>query len=356
LRGNLFLPISASQILSRIPPGATPGVEPKADLDLNLEPVDLRELGTAILAHPGLSGNLAGRFSIFGTLDALQGWGELHGRDVSLPNDSARFSFDGESRFSSGIMQAKASVQFAGCDPVLFDGSIPVFARAQEDAKRESFSLNVNFPAVFPARLPRFITRDTFRDGIISGQITVVGPEAHAAVSGDLQLTNGKLNPAHLHFSDISARIVFQGHDASIDFLNLADGNLVLSLHGKAGFDDLNKMNVQLSAPGPLTILAPSTDAQCINDIRLAPMTSGAVATTVDAVGLIGGIHNSWSLAIPSQPPATDKPPASGPTPIKTVPICFGADSHATAFVVGVEPTVPPAPVKARPKKSKRHR
>jgi hypothetical protein len=356
LRGNVFLPLSASQLLSGLPPGDA-AAEQKADLDLNIEPIDLRELSAALFSRGGASGKFATRLSIFGTLNALQGWGDFHGRDISLPDDSAHFSFDGESRFASGSMQTKASLQFSGSDPVVVDGNIPVFAPGHDATPgRESFAVNLNFPAVFPARLPRFISHDTFRDGIVSGKLRVVGPRTHPTISGDLQLTNGKLNPTWTHFSDASARMVFQGHEASIDFLNIADGNLALALHGKAAFDDSMHMSVELSGAGPLTILSPKTDAQCVNDIKIAPMTAGSAAITTDAIGFAGNANKgSWSLTIPAHSTPADTPQASSVAPARTVPICADETANGTSLVIGVEPSVSPTPEKpARRKKSRR--
>ena len=76
---------------------------------------------------------------------ALQGWADFHGRDVSLPNDSARFSFDGETRFVSGTMQSKSftAIQRVPTRSSL-EGSVPVFARPHEaPPERDTFSFNV---------------------------------------------------------------------------------------------------------------------------------------------------------------------------------------------------------------------
>ncbi len=357
LRGNVFLPVPASQ-LSRIPLAEAADAEQKADLDLNVETVDLGELSAAILSRGGWSGNFATRLSIFGALGALQGWAEFHGRDVSLPNDSARFSFDDDARFVSGIMQSKASLEFNGSDPLVADGNVPVFVRKSETSpERDTFSVNLNFPALFLSRLPRFVTHDMFRDGILSGKVSITGPRSHPAVSGDVQLTGGKFNPAHVHLSDVSGRIVFQDHEASIEFLNLADGNLLLALRGKAAFEDIEKIDVKLNGTAPLRILASQSEIKCANDIKLVPITPDSITTTVDAVGLIGSAsRQSWSLTIDNH---TAPPENSQGTPaptVKTIPLCSGAAESGAPVVFAVEPTAPPSPEKPpTKKKSRRH-
>jgi len=342
LRGNVFLPVSASQ-LSRIPLGDTADTDQKADFDLNVEAVDLRELSSAVLTKGGWSGKFATRLSIFGAIGALQGWADFHGSDVSLPNDSARFSFDGETRFVSGTMQSKTSLQFNGSDPIVAEGNVPLFAREHETPpKPDAVSLNVNFPALFLARLPRFATRDTFRDGILSGRISVTGPRNHPAISGDVQLTGGKFNPARVHLSDVSGRIVFQDHEATVEFLNLAD--------------DMEKIGVKLSAEAPLHILAPQPDVKCVNDIKIVPIAPGSVAMTADAIGVVGSMgKKSWSLTIDNH---TAPPENSQGTPsptVKAIPLCLGASENGSPVVFGVEPTAPPTPEKTRPRKKPRH-
>ncbi len=357
LRGNVFLPVSASQ-LSKSSLGDTAITDQKADFDLNVEPVDLRELSAAVLSRGGWSGKFATRLSIFGAINSLQGWADFHGSDVSLPNDSARFSFDGETRFVSGTMQSKTSLRFNGSDPVLAEGSVPVFTRPSEQPpERDTFSFNVNFPALFLARIPRFLTHDTFRDGILSGKLSVTGPRTHPAISGDLQLTGGKFNPARVHLSDVSGRIVFQDHEASIEFLNLADGNLLLALRGRATFDDVEKINVRLSGAAPLHILTSQSDVKCVNDIKIAPITSESAATPADAIGLIGSLDpKTWTLTIDNH---TAPPENSQGTPsptVKTIPLCLGAAGRGAPLVFAAEPTAPPAPEKPRTKKKSRHR
>ena len=357
LRGNVFLPLAASQSTRISLPDAA-DADQKADLDLNIEPVDLRELSAAVLSRSEWSGKFATRLSIFGAVSALQGWADFHGRDVSLPNDSSRFSFDGESRFVSGTMQSKASLQFDGCDPIAVEASLPVFRKKNETPpERDTFSVNVNFPALFLARLPRFATYDLFREGILSGKIGVSGPQNHPAISGDVQLTNGKFNPAHVHLSDLSGRIVFQDREASIEFLNLADGNLLLALNGKISFADVEKINVRLNGPAPLRILSSQPEGACVNDIKIAPIAPESVATMADAISVdavAGG--KTWSLTIDNHtaPPENSQ---GTPTPmVKTIPLCLGATASGAPLVFGVEPAVLPAPEKAHPKKkSRRH-
>ena len=61
----------------------------------------------------------------------------------------------------------------------------------------------------------------------------------------------------------LSGRIVFQGREASIDFLNLADGNLLLALRGKATFEDMEKINVKLNGVAPLHVFPSQPEVKC---------------------------------------------------------------------------------------------
>ncbi len=339
LRGNIFLPITAGQLLAGATLADVTDAEGKADIDLNIEQTDLREFSQAIFGHDLISGKFAARASLFGSINALQGWSDWHGRDLIVAGDSAGFAFDSEARFASGNMQLKGEIGFTGCDPVTVDGNVPVvITKKNATPDSGSFSINVNAPALFPARLPRFVTRDFIRDGILSGKISVSGTFAHPGVTGDVQLTNGKLNPMLTHLSDASARVVFAGHKASIEFLNLGQPPLSLSLHGSVDFTDPERWSVQLSGIKPLVVLSPLTDTQCVRDFQIEPAPlPDAAKREVDQLGVFGRWgSDSWNISLASHHDVAQADPPNSEITAVLMQICLD-DAQGAPLLVATD-------------------
>jgi hypothetical protein len=114
---------------------------------------------------------------------------------------------------------------------------------------------------------------------------------------------------------------------------------------------------VKLNAAAPLHIFASQPDAKCVNDIKIIPITPESVATTADAIGVVGTMDKkTWSLTIDNHtaPPENSQ---GTPTPIvRIMPLCLGSAESGVPLVFGAEPTAPPSVEKPRPKKkSRRH-
>ncbi len=361
LRGNLFLPMAAGDFFSAAKLSDIIDWEGKADVDLNVEPTDLRELSQAVFGRDRLAGKFATRLSVFGSVGALQGWYDCHGQNIILAGESIPLSFDSEGRFASGNMQFKGTIAFAGSDPITLDGNLPItLTKSDAPPETNSFTININAPALFPARLPRFLTRDFLRDGILSGKMSIVGPADHPGFTGDVQLTNGKFNPMRTHLSDASGRVVFQGHNAVIDFLNLGQAPLTLSLRGSVDFADPEHLHLQVAGLQPLVILSPLGDsATCINDFRIEPPPPPETAKReADQIGILGGWKSgSWNIAVSSSSDVAGADPPSSEITAVSMPVCLG-DEGGSALLVASDAPAGAKVEKARPtrKKSRRSR
>jgi hypothetical protein len=361
LRGNAFLPMSLSKIASGSSISAAIDQSQKVDVDLSVDPTDLGELSAALMNRPAASGTFATRLSIFGGVDALQGWADLHLRDFALPNDSARMSGDAEMRFSSGIMNTRSAVQFTGSSPIALEANTPVrMASLNEAIVTEPITLKADLPGVFLSRLPRWLSQDVFRDGILSGKIAFSGSLRKPSIAGDLQLTNGKLGITPLLFlSEASGRAAFKGETASIDFLNLAGDQIALSLQGELRFADLNALDLELLGNQAIVDLAPRRGGECINSIKVTPLPAGQpVIANIDRVSFHGGLFGKpWTISLTDHTiePATD--PVAMAAATRSFPLCGPYAAEGSALLLGCEPRIPPKVEVARPrKKAKRSR
>ena len=358
LRGNVFVPLSLSKVMAGA--RASDALDPaqKADVDLSVDPTDLGELSTALTGRNVWTGMLATRLSIFGGVDALQGWANLHVRDLATANDAARLSGDAEMRFSSGTVNAKASAQSTGSSPITLEANLPVRLTARGNAGAEPFSADLNFPALFLNRLPRYLSHDVFRDGILSGKLQMSQSLLHPAITGECQLTNGKLGVTPLHLTEASGRIAFKGQTASIDFLNLGNAEITLSLHGELGFADWNALDLELSPNQAVVDLTPRRGGECVDEVKVMPLPTGQpIVTGIDRVAFRGGLLGKpWRIALTDHPAKPAGGSAAAAANTRSFPWCAGGSEEGSVLIFGSEPRPQPKPEPSRPRRKSKRR
>ncbi len=369
LRGNLFLPVEAGPLLgftnhtgvtATVFGGLVNSPDEKADIDLNVEETDLRELSQAVFGRERYAGRVAARVSAFGSIGALQGWADCHGKNIKLPDESVTFSFDSEDRFASGNMDLKATVTFAGSDLVHLDGNVPLgLTGTDASADAHPFAINIDAPALFATHLPRFLTRDFLRDGILSGKVSVVGPWPRPAYTGDVQLTNGKFNPLRAHLSDASGRVVLQGRKGNIEFVNVGQPPLTLGLRGSVDFSDPDLITMQLSGVQPLVILSPLADSgPCLNGFRIEPPPAPDTAKReADQISIAGGWKSGWNVTLSGSHLFPGANPPAVAINSAVMPLCLDQSEGAPLLIASDAPAGGNVE-KAKPsrKKSRRRR
>jgi len=327
-------------------------------LDLAVEPTDLAELSAAFTGNAAMSGTFDGRLSIFGGLDALQGWSEMHLRDFAVGNDPAHLSSDAQTRFVSGMMTTKAGFLFHGSDPISLDLSSQIYlGQERSRAALEPISANIDFPAIFLVQLPLYLSHDLFRDGILSGKMSISETLRHPKISGDLQLINGKLIGTLLPAIVASARLAFNGKTASLDFANINTRDVDLSVRGEVDFSDLEAVAIKVSGIQPIADLTSRTEIDCIAGISLmsAPQTEAAFPM-IDRLDFRGSAFRSdWTVTLRENINgqsfgALDKSDAT-----RTFQFCRGAQPDEEMLVLGCEPRPHFSPI-VRPQKRANHR
>src|SRR5437879_5446451 len=341
LRGNFFLPLSLSKIFQGSSLLDALDAEQKLDLDLAVEPTDLAELSAALTGNAAMSGTFGARLSIFGGLDALQGWSEVHLRDFAVANDPPRLSSDAQTRFVSGMMTTKAGILFRASDPISLDLSSQIYlGQERRRAALGPISANIDFPAIFLVQLPRYLSHDFFRDGILSGKVLISETLRHPKISGDLQLINGKFTGTPLDATAASGRLVFNGKTASLDFANISTHDVDLSVRGEIDFSDLEAVAIKVSGIQPIIDLTPRAEIDCIAGINFmsAPQTEVAFPM-IDRLDFSGSAFRSdWTVTLRENINgrsfgALDKSDAT-----RTFQFCRGAQPDEEMLVLGCEP------------------
>lgn len=307
LRGNVFLPVSARKLRETSSWLAALGPDPFFDVDLNLDALDFAELAAAVKTKPDLSGQANGSLQLSGTPVSLQGKVEFRFRDFVLDNSPA-LSADLDATLALGMLNLKANAAVRGSQPVKIEGAVPlqVAKRPVEYllATEGPLSLTVNFPALFVARLPGYISAGFFTRGILSGNLIVSDSVQHPLVTGSANLLDGQLlgGPA------ISGGIVFAGAHATVNYAHWKDREVDISARGQLELGNPTNIHVTLWPNVSLTPMAALREDDCVSGVTF--YASNSVTRLIGAVNQIeleGKLSGAgWIISLSQEPPNGD--------------------------------------------------
>jgi hypothetical protein len=302
LRGNLYLPVSAAKIRGGSSWLSALSNDPFFDIDLALDGADLAEFSAAVKTKADMSGSASGKLQLSGTPASLQGQTEFHGRDLVL-DGSAAWTADLDARLAFGIANFKASALFRSSDPIKAEGAVPLQLQKRDAgygfATDGALSATLDFPAVFLANVPQFLSAGVFTRGILSGKLTVSDSVQQPLVTGNFNLIDGKL----LGGSSISAGTTFQGRRGTIEYARIAQGNADISAKGEIDFKDAAHIDLALIPNMPLDVGA-SGSGECVGGLELdAPATDSVLAVAVNRFDFRGGLFEPWTIQLTQQAP-----------------------------------------------------
>ena len=309
LQGNIFLPISLSKLRT---PGnwraALSDEDPNFDVDLSLDPMDLAELAAAVTTQPKMSGQVSGSLEVHGTPASLQGKSTLHLHDFIFGRGPG-FSADLEAQTGPGTVNFKATALARRSDPVNLEGAFPLKLEKQESGYAFNndgpISATLNFPAIFLSRLPVYVSRQIFVDGILSGRLTISGSPRHPQLRGAAHLINGRL----LGGPSLSTALTLGGQTATIDFVRVAQPN-VRNVHawaatrftarGEIEFRDVTDIRVKVLPNEPAFQSALLEPDDCVDGIELS--LNGATKVRgqrIDELRLGGSLFApNWTISL----------------------------------------------------------
>ena len=316
LAGNVFLPISAKKIRDDFSWLAALNPDPFFDVDVSLDALDLGELAAAVESKPDLAGQATGHLQLSGTPISLQGKTEFHLHDFVWDNSPA-LSADLDAALTLGMLNAKTNAIARGSQPVKIEGAIPLQLEKRPAeyaiATDGPLSLTADFPAVFLAKLPTFISRGTFTRGILSGNLILSGSVRHPVVSGSANLVDGQL----LRGTAISAGISFKGRNAAIDFAHVKERDADVTARGEIDFEDIADIRIALSPNASLTPTMSLAAEDCVGDLALfASPAVTRLAGSANQINLRGNLSGSgWTISLSQEkaPGSEDKDPVISP-------------------------------------------
>jgi hypothetical protein len=299
LQGNVFVPVSLPKMRAQSNWLAALSDDPNFDLDVTLDPMDLAELAGAVTTQPKMSGQASGNLEVHGTPASLEGKSIIHLRDFVFGNEP-RVSADLETRANLGTLNGKANAVSPGSDPVNLEGSIPYkFEKRESGYALNSdgpFSATLSFPAVLLSKLPRYLSRGIFVDGILSGHLASSNSLLHPHLLGDVHIINGRF----VGGLSLSAGITFGGQTAAIDFAQLTKNNVHYGARGGIDFRELTDIAARIFPSGPIVVLTPLEPGDCVNGIELSPSgVTGSRRERIDELDLRGSLFASdWMISL----------------------------------------------------------
>ena len=256
---------------------------------------------------------------------------------------------DVQATIDSSKWDVRGVIHMPDSSPVSFTANFPLKIGTDWNAFRLSpLTITLNFPSIFLANAPQLFHPQIFRDGILSGNVSLSETLEHPHIDGDIQLLNGKLSGdggGPFNLTEASGFVAFDGNRASIEFLNLAAKDTDLSLRGEIDFQDTSNVTIKINGSMPIFNLT-ARQINCMNRIEFAPAPL-ALAPTVAELQFRGALFQpNWIVGLKEHAIVqfSDAPDPNELT--REFPLCFrqtGPDS--TALVLGTLPRAAANPV-----------
>jgi len=186
----------------------------------------------------------------------------------------------------------------------------------------------LNFPAIFLAKLPAYISRGTFTRGILSGNLTVSESIQHPKIAGDANLIDGQF----LGGSSLSLGVIFKGEMAAIDFARIKQNGADILARGEIDLRALPDFSLKLVPGTPLIESISSEPADCVKTIEFLPAASSTLPSRpVNELDFSGSLFaRSWTVSLPN-PNGVDSP--------QTFSFCFDEQSRGKTLTLRIAPS-----------------
>ncbi len=216
-------------------------------------------------------------------------------------------------------------------------------------------NVSVDFPSIFLANAPQIFHPEIFRDGVVSGTLSLSETLRHPRIVGDVQLANGKLQNAPLNLTEANGRVTFNGNRASIDFFNAATKDVSLSLSGEVDFHDPNDLVIKLSPATPIFDLTPRP-IDCVSKIEIGSAAI-TLAPAVAEMNVRGGLFRSdWTLNLRERISIPSSVASNLNEATRKFPLCLGAGAEERSLLLGAPGRPETRRETVRPKKQTKRR
>ena len=249
-----------------------------------------------------------------------------------------------EATIDSSRWNTSGSLGLPGSSPLNFTANFLLAIGKDWNAfSAAPIDATLDFPSIFLASAPQFFHPEIFRDGILSGKVSLSETLQHPHIAGDMQLLNGKLQNASFNLTEASSRITFSGTRASIDFVNAATKDVDLSFRGEIDFHDTNDLAIKITGATPIFDLTPRL-IDCVSKIEIGSIAA-TLAPAITELTLHGALFQSgWTMSLKER--ASTQPAAALALneTARKFPFCMSGSAEEKTLTLGA----PPRPEKRR--------
>ena len=303
---------------------------------------------------------MSGEHSYSGTLDARADnlLDYLSGFRGSTGKSANSIPIDVQVTITSNNWDARGTVRVPGSSPIRFIANFPLRVGTDWSAfQLAPLNITLDFPSIFLGKTPELFHPEIFRDGILSGSISLSETLQHPSIVGDVQLVNGKFSAssgAWFNLAEASSRIVFEGDRARLEFFNAATKDVDVLVRGEIDFKDTSDITIRITGATPIFDLT-SHLIDCVNKIEIAPAAL-PLASVVGELEFRGGLCQSpWTISV-KEDSSTPLFGVSNPAGLaRNFELCLGTSPEEKTLLLGALPRLEAAS-EAPPKKQKKRR
>ena len=266
--------------------------------ELEIEELDLKRKNDSLTAQGKIDMSHEHDYSgtINATVDDLAEYLSIF--RGSAGKNSKRTPAHIEITIDSNKWNARGAIGLPNSSPVDFTANFPLPIGTDWTAFLSSpLNVTLDFPSIFLANAPQFFHPEIFREGVLSGTLSLSETLQHPRITGEAQLVNGRLQNAPLNLTEANGRVTFSGNRASLDFFNAAANDVDLSLLGEIDFHDTNDVVIKIAGATPIFDLT-LRPIDCVGKIEIGAVAI-ALAPAVAEMEFRGGLFQSgWTIGL----------------------------------------------------------
>jgi hypothetical protein len=297
--------------------------------ELEIEQLDLKRKNDSLTAQGKIDMSHEHDYSgtISATVDDLAEY-LLIFRGSAVKN-SKRTPTHIEITIDSNKWNARGAIGLPNSSPVDFTANFPLPIGTDWSAFLASpLNVTLDFPSIFLANAPQFFHPEIFREGVLSGNLSLSATLQHPRITGEAQLVNGKLQNAPLDLTKADGRVTFSGNRASFDSFNAATNEVDLSFLGEIDFHDTSDLVVKIIGATPIFDLA-LRPIDCVGKIEIGAVAI-ALAPAVAEVEFRGGLFQSgWTIGLKERVSAQSFPALDLNETTRKFPLCSSSTTAA---------------------------
>jgi autotransporter translocation and assembly factor TamB len=323
--------------------------------ELEIEQLDLKRKNDSLTAQGKIDMSHEHDYSgmISATVDDLAEYLSIF--RGSAEKNSKRTPTHTQITIDSNKWNARGVIGLPNSSPVDFTANFPLPIGTDWTAFLASpINVTLDFPSIFLANAPQFFHPEIFREGVLSGTLSLSETLQHPRITGETQLVNGRLQNAPLDLTEANGRVTFSGNRASLDFFNAAANDVDLSFLGEIDFHDRNDVVIKIAGATPIFDLT-MRPIDCVGKIEIGAVAI-ALAPAVAEIELRGGLFQSgWTVGLKERISAQSFGALDPNETARTFPLCSSSTNAEEKTLFLGAPGRPAARRETiRPKKRKK--